>query len=289
VVVPLGGDGGSASVLPQLRPFLKWAGGKGRLLPKILPFVPARFGDYYEPFLGGGAMFFAVRDRMNGVAHLHDLNEQLTNVWQCIQQDPQSLLAAMNPFTKHDSEEFYYAQRLVNPPTLVEQAARFVYLNQTSWNGLWRVNKWGQFNVPWGRRAFRGLDPVTVFRIAEALVGASITAEDFRASLQKPQAGDFVYLDPPYLPLSDTSKFYLYTERRFRAPDLVELADLCHDLTEREVLWMMSNRDTEQIRKLFSDHTIIRFTTRRSVAAQNRRDVELADSPEALILGRELR
>jgi DNA adenine methylase len=284
--VSLGSDGDlGPSATPPLRPFLKWAGGKGRLLPKILPFVPDRFDDYHEPFLGGGAMFFAVRDRMSGVAHLHDLNEQLTNVWHCVQQGPFDFLAAMNSFLEYDSEDFYYAQRSADPATLVEQAARFVYLNQTSWNGLWRVNKWGQFNVPWGRRPFRGLDPELVSRISDALVGASITSEDFRDTLRKPRAGDFVYLDPPYLPLSDTSKFYLYTERRFRSPDLTELANLCRDLTERGVLWMMSNRDTEQVRRLFSGNKVIRFTVRRSVAAQNRRDVELADSPEALVLG----
>jgi DNA adenine methylase len=286
--VPRDRDDGSGLAVPQLRPFLKWAGGKGRQLPKILPFVPDCFDDYHEPFLGGGAMFFAVRNRMEGVAHLHDLNEQLINVWQCVQQDPSGFLAAMRSFLMYDSEEFYYAQRLATPLTLVEQAARFVYLNQTSWNGLWRVNKWGQFNVPWGRRPFRGLDSEIVFRTSDVLVGASITSEDFRDTLQKPQAGDFVYLDPPYLPLSDTSKFYLYTERRFRSPDLAELADLCQDLTERGVMWMMSNRDTEQVRRLFSGNVMIRFTARRSVAAQNRRDVELVDSPEVLVLSRGL-
>ena len=108
---------------------------------------------------------------------------------------------------------------------------------------------------------------------------------DFRDTLAKPQAGDFVYLDPPYLPISDTSKFYLYTEKRFRAPDLVGLADLCHDLTDRGVRWLMSNGDTEQVRDLFPNNHIVRFTTRRSVAAENRRDVEALDSPEALIVG----
>lgn len=288
MVVPAHQGDGSGPEIPQLRPFLKWAGGKTRLLPKILPYVPDCFDDYHEPFLGGGAMFFALRDRIDGIANLHDLNSQLTNVWQRVQQDPAGLLAAMTPFLKNDSEEFYYAQRTAEPPTLAEQAARFVYLNQTSWNGLWRVNRWGEFNVPWGRRPFRGLDPETVLRTADALVGVSITAEDFRDTLRKPRTGDFVYLDPPYLPLSDTSKFYLYTERRFRAPDLGELADLCHELTERGVLWMMSNRDTEEVRRLFPVNKIIRFTARRSVAAQNRRDVEQVDSPEALVLCRGL-
>jgi DNA adenine methylase len=268
-----------------LRPFLKWAGGKTRLLPKILPYVPDEFENYHEPFLGGGAMFFAVRDRMRGVARLHDLNEILVNVWQRVQEDPDGLLEALEYYRGHDSKDFYLSQRTEVPDTLVGRAAWFVYVNQTAWNGLWRVNKWGQFNVPWGARAFRGIDADFLRQVSDALIGATITSDDFRVTLPKAEAGDFVYIDPPYLPISDTSKFYLYTERRFRAPDLTELADLCHDMTERGVTWLMSNRDTDQVRDLFPDNEIVRFTARRSVAAQNRRDVEKADSPEALILG----
>lgn len=275
----------SRPALPALRPFLKWAGGKTRLLPRILPYVPAEFDDYHEPFLGGGAMFFAVRERTRGTAHLHDLNEKLVNVWQMVQQDPAGLADAMAYYRAHDSKEFYYDQRSLQPATRVAQAAWFVYVNQTSWNGLWRVNKWGVFNVPWGARPFRGIDEELLHRLSDALIGATITSEDFRVTLEKPQAGDFVYLDPPYLPLSDTSKFYLYTEKRFRGPCLEELARLCHSLTERGVAWIMSNRDTPQLRQLFPNNEIVRFTARRSVAAQNRRDVERIDSPEALVLG----
>lgn len=269
----------------RLRPFLKWAGGKTRLLARILPHVPETFDNYHEPFLGGGAMFFAVRERATGTAHLHDLNDVLVNVWLHVRDDPSALLEALEYYREHDSKDFFYEQRTAEPDTRVEQAARFIYLNQTAWNGLWRVNRWGQFNVPWGQRPFRGLDEDVMYRTSDALIGATVTADDFRATLEKPRAGDFVYLDPPYLPLSDTSKFFLYTEKRFRAPDLAELASICADLTERGVSWIMSNRDTEQVRELFGDHTIVRFTTRRSVAAQNRRDVEAAHSPEALVIG----
>ncbi|WP_323101200.1 DNA adenine methylase [Intrasporangium sp. YIM S08009] len=270
---------------PPLRPFLKWAGGKTRLLRHILPHVPTEFVDYHEPFLGGGAMFFAVRDRLLGAAHLHDLNEVLVNAWQRVQEDPAGLNEALTWYAERDCKEFYYSQRTARPDTLVGQAAWFIYLNQTSWNGLWRVNKHGVFNVPWGDRPFRGIEEETLFRLSDSLIGATIDANDFRVTLEKPSAGDFVYIDPPYLPLSDTSKFYLYTEKRFRGPDLCELAELCHQLTGRGVHWIMSNRDTPQVRDLFPDNEVVRFTTRRSVAAQNRRDVEAADSPEALILG----
>lgn len=276
----------SVAAVPPLRPFLKWAGGKGRLLPRILPYVPESFENYHEPFLGGGSMFFAIRDRMTGTAHLHDLNDMLINVWQRVQEDPAALGAALEWFHERDSKDFFYDQRLATPQTRIQQAARFIYLNQTAWNGLWRVNKFGQFNVPWGDRPFRGVSEDTLVRISDALIGATITNMDFRDSLGKPQAGDFVYLDPPYLPISDTSKFYLYTERRFRAPDLAELADLCHQLSDRGVHWIMSNRDTPHVRDLFPGIDLVRFTTRRSVAAQNRRDVEARESPEVLLIGR---
>lgn len=272
---------------PELtRPFLKWAGGKTRLLSKIMPHVPERIENYYEPFLGGGAMFFSLHSCINGTANLHDLNEILIKAWKTVRDEPAALLAALDYYKENDSKEFYYEQRQAVPATIVGQAAWFFYVNQTAWNGLWRVNKWGQFNVPWGDRAFRGISGNMLDRISDVLIGANITDEDFRVTLEKPQRGDFVYLDPPYLPISDTSKFYLYTERRFRASDLVQLAELCHAMTARGVHWIMSNRDTDMIRKLFPDNEIVRFTTRRSVAAQNHRDVEQADSPEALILGR---
>lgn len=271
---------------PPMRPFLKWAGGKTRLLSRILPYVPPVFDNYHEPFLGGGAMFFAVRDRTTGTAHLHDLNDVLANAWRQLRDDPAALFKALDFYRDNDSKEFYYEQRTAEPATGVDQAARFIYLNQTSWNGLWRVNKWGKFNVPWGARPFRGIDEDVLYRTSDSLIGATITSEDFRVTLDKPRSGDFVYLDPPYLPLSDTSKFSLYTEKRFRAPDLAELSAACDALSERGVQWVMSNRDTEQVRDMFHRHEVVTFTTRRSVAAQNRRDVEAAHSPEALVVGR---
>lgn len=269
----------------RLKPFIKWAGGKTRLLSRLLPFVPDRIGGYYEPFLGGGAMFFAVRDRLSASAHLTDLNEDLINAWLAVKDDLDALEVALRRYKRRDSEEFFYSVRPLQPSDPVERAARFLYLNQTAWNGLWRVNRWGEFNVPWGRREFRGFDRSSLEALRDALVVADIGVVDFREVLMRPQRGDFVYLDPPYLPLSDTSKFFLYTERRFRAPDLGELAELCRGLTKRGVSWVLSNRDTPLVRELFADAEVIGLTARRSVAAQNRRDVEAVDSPEVIVVG----
>lgn len=267
------------------RPFIKWAGGKTRLISRLLPYLPEKIGNYHEPFLGGGAMFFAVADRVLGTSYLNDLNAELVNAWLAVRDNPRNLQNALAEYAAADSKEFYYSVRPLNPRVPVERAARFIYLNQTSWNGLWRVNKWGEFNVPWGQRDFRGLAEGSLAGLRSVLATTIIGSEDFRDSLLIPEAGDFVYLDPPYLPLSDTSKFHLYTERRFREPDLRELAVLCHSLTERNVGWVLSNRDTPLVRELFAGAEFHALTVRRSVAAQNRRAVEKANSPELIIVG----
>ena len=267
------------------RPFIKWAGGKTRLLSQLVPHVPQRFNNYFEPFLGGGATFFAVRGRARGTCILSDLNEELVNAWATVRDDPVGLSRRLAKYQAQDCENFFYAQREFTPRDPVDRAARFLYLNQTAWNGLWRVNRWGQFNVPWGQRPFRGFDDERLKRLSSALADVEIRATDFREVLNGARRADFVYLDPPYLPLSDTSKFFLYTERRFREPDLRELAGLCEELTKRRVQWVLSNRDTPLVRELFSHANIISLTTRRSVAAQNRRAVEAVDSPEVIVVG----
>jgi len=267
------------------QPFLRWAGGKTRLLRELLPHVPQAFEDYYEPFLGGGAMFYSVRERTGGTALLSDLNAELINCWKSIQENPADVSKALKEYEGFDTEKDYYAVRSKSATTRLERAARFLYLNQTSWNGLWRVNKFGVFNVPWGARAFRGWSLDQLKEISGALDAAKISEEDFRVSLLKPKKGDFVYLDPPYLPISDTSKFSGYTERRFRATDLAELSALCQSLSARGVCWVLSNRDNKVVRDLFGHAKIISLKTRRSVAAQNRRDVEPAESPEVIVVG----
>lgn len=266
------------------KPFIKWAGGKTRLLPSLIPHVPEAFNNYHEPFLGGGAMFFAARDRMAGSAYLSDLNQELVNVWCVVRDSPDDLAAALEWYKCQDSKEFFYCVRKLEPNNSLERAARFVYLNQTAWNGLWRVNRWGHFNVPWGQRSFRGFTLLALRELQASLIDIQINLEDFRDALERVRPGDFVYLDPPYLPLSDTSKFHLYTEKRFREPDLRDLAAICRALTEEGVYWVMSNRDTPLIRDLFGHANIQSLTTRRSVAAQSRRAVEESDSPEVVIV-----
>jgi DNA adenine methylase len=276
---------GMPATTPVYRPFLRWAGGKTRLLKVLRPNFPAEFDTYYEPFLGGGAVFFDSGHRAASAAVLADLNPELVNCWLCVRDESSVLLEALGAYDGMNTEEQYYAVRDGEQPDgSVERAARFLYLNQTAWNGLWRVNRRGRFNVPWGARPFRGMTADEMATLAGLLNDVDIREADFRDVLTEPVAGDFVYLDPPYLPVSDTSKFYLYTEKRFRRPDLAELADICRELTERGVCWVLSNRDTADVRSLFAEAHIIPLTTRRSVAAQNRKDVEPVDSPEVIVV-----
>lgn len=274
------------AVAPATKPFIKWAGGKTRLLRNLMPHIPRQIENYHEPFLGGGAMFFAVADRVQETSYLSDLNEELVNAWVAVRDHRDELEVALDEFRTQDNKDFYLSVRPLQLTGTVPRAARFLYLNQTSWNGLWRVNKLGQFNVPWGNREFRGLTRDQIDSVSVRLQSADIALRDFRDAIPLAKPGDFVYLDPPYLPISDTSKFYLYTEKRFRAPDLKELADLCNELSERGITWVMSNRDSPLVRELFAGHRIESLTTRRSVAAQNKRDVEPSNSLEAIVIGR---
>lgn len=279
-----------------IKPFIRWVGGKSRLLPRILPHVPTRIKNYYEPFLGGGAVFLACADRISGRAHLADLNEHLVAAWAAMKDQQLELRPLLEWYQRNDSKEFYYEVRSTPTPSCsVEKAARFLYLNGVSWNHLWRENsRTGAMNVPWGDRPFKGIDDTTMKAVGNILTKADIVAADFRTVLEGATHGDFVYLDPPYLPVftrpdvekEPTAKFNKYTAKTFEIADLIELAKICADLSSRGVQWVMSNRDTESIHALFPDAEIVRFTTHRALAAQSRREVEAHQSPEAIIIGR---
>jgi len=288
--LPLIGEGAS-----PVKPFIRWVGGKSRLLPRILPHVPEAIHNYYEPFLGGGAVFLACSGRIAGRAYLADLNEHLIAAWTAMRDHQVALRPLLDRYLEKDSKDFYYEVRAEAPTTLIEKAARFLYLNGVSWNHLWRENsRTGAMNAPWGDRSFKSIDDATMKVMGAILQKADIATADFRDIIKNAAAGDFVYLDPPYLPVfsrpgvekEPTAKFNKYTAKTFEAPDLIELAEICNELSGRGVRWVMSNRDTESVRDLFPNSDIVRFTTHRSLAAQSRREVEAHKSPEAIIIGR---
>ena len=280
----------------SIKPFIRWAGGKSRLLPRILPYVPSSINNYYEPFLGGGAVYLTCASRVTGRSYLADLNEHLIAAWVAMRDHQSELRPLLAWYLKNDSKEFYYEIRSNSASSCtVEKAARFLYLNGVSWNHLWRENsRTGAMNVPWGDRRFKLIDDNTMNTLGALLTRADIVAADFRQMLDGATSGDFVYLDPPYLPVfsrpdigkEPTAKFNKYTAKTFEIADLVALAEICAELSRRGVRWVMSNRDTESVRSLFPNAEIVRFTTHRSLAAQSRREVEAHQSPEAIIIGR---
>ena len=291
----LGSKHAATDEITPLKQFIRWVGGKSRLLSRILPHVPTEIQNYYEPFLGGGAVFLACAPRVAGRAHLADLNEHLVAAWVAMRDYQSDLRPRLDWYLANDSKDFYYEVRSSVPENHIEKAARFLYLNSVSWNHLWRENsRTGAMNVPWGDRCFKGISDSTMTSIGEVLARADIYAADFRAVLQTATRGDFVYLDPPYLPVftrpdlekEPTAKFNKYTAKTFEMADLFELAEICSDLSKRGVRWVMSNRDNEAVSSLFPDSEIIRFTTHRSLAAQSKREVEAHLSPEAIILGK---
>jgi DNA adenine methylase len=235
-------------------PFLKWAGGKRQLVPRILAAVPQRMGTYFEPFIGGGAVFFAIvaAGRRFERAVLGDMNEELVRCYRAIQRDVDAVIGALRPH-KYD-RDVYYRVRARDPERLSDaaRAARLIYLNRCGYNGLYRVNRSGQFNVPFGRYKDPVICDVRRLRAAaRALRGVKVVHGDFERTLRGASAGDFVYLDPPYVPLSPTSSFTAYAKTPFDAAAQARLAETLRDLGERRVQALLSNSDCEATRELY--------------------------------------
>jgi DNA adenine methylase len=251
-------------ILP--RPFLKWAGGKGQLIPQYQPFFPPQFRTYYEPFLGGGAIFFHLQPKR---AWLVDINAELVNVYLCVRDRVEELLDVLAEHKRRHSFEHYYAvrsQTIMDGEWFVcgqnvERAARMMYLNKTCFNGLYRENSKGHFNVPMGSYKNPVIYEPDGLRIAaQRLQSATIELNSFEAVLKQAKTEqDFVYFDPPYHPISATSKFTSYNRYSFTPADQIRLRDTFAKLADRGVKLMLSNSDCEFIRDLYADfatHTI---------------------------------
>jgi len=232
-------------------PFLKWAGGKTSLLPELLRHVPAKgLRRYHEPFVGGGALFFAVAPRR---AMLSDNNAELVHCYLQVRDNVYRVLACL---ARHVYEkEHYQSIRALEPLRLSpeERAARFIYLNKTCFNGLWRVNRSGRFNVPIGRYTNpRFHDPSVLLAASAALKGVEILHAGFEDALRRTSPGDFVYLDPPYDPVSPSSSFASYTADGFTWDDQKRLARACIALNRRGVRFLLSNSATDRIREIYA-------------------------------------
>lgn len=232
------------------RPFLKWAGGKRQLLPELLRHVPARFGRYVEPFVGGGALFFALRPRR---ATLADVNERLIRAYRGVAGGVDDVMRMLRGYPYEP--EFFYRMRArdIDAGTDAEVAAWFIYLNRTGYNGLYRVNRKNRFNVPFGRYANPTVcDEPTLRACAAALAGKKLVVDDFQAVADAAERGDFVYFDPPYAPLSATSSFTSYTSSGFGPDEQVRLRDLALALKRRGVHVLLSNSSAPMVRDLYA-------------------------------------
>jgi DNA adenine methylase len=245
-------------------PFLKWAGGKGQLVSVIARFAPTKYERYLEPFLGGGALFFYINPPKS---LLNDLNEELMNTYQIVQQKVEALITLLKTYPY--SKDFYYQLRAQSPETLdrVERAARFIYLNRTCYNGLYRVNKQNQFNVPFGAYSNPVIcDEERLRAASRTLQGVLLFSEDYKSFLEREaQAGDFVYLDPPYQPVSKYSDFKRYTSSQFYEPDQRELAGWMKKLVGRGCYVLASNSDTPFVRELYQGFEIVDVLARRNI------------------------
>lgn len=241
----------------RLRPILKWAGGKSRLLPLILSRLPAQIGTYFEPFVGGGAVFFALAaERRFKRAVLGDKNRDLIDVYKGVKTDVDGVITLLTDYARRHDEDTYYATRDLDPETLdlAQRAARLIYLNKTGYNGLYRVNRQGRFNVPFGRYRNPKICNEPRLRAASEVLrgrGVSIKVADFEALSERAEPGDAVYFDPPYVPLTKTSSFTGYHSEVFGAEEHLRLAGAFARLTERRVAAVLSNSGGRETRKLY--------------------------------------
>ncbi len=241
------------------RPFLKWAGGKTQLVKQLLLRTPPQFNNYFEPFVGGGALFFALfREGKIKKAHLADLNSELIDTYRTIRDDVEALIGRLSEY-KHDKEVFYEVRALdPNEMALVERAARMIYLNKTCYNGLYRVNLKGKFNVPFGSyKSPKICDTENLRAVSQALSNVEIECTPFEHSLNKAKKGDFVYFDPPYEPISKTSNFTSYQPGGFDKQGQHQLQQICHRLTKQNTWFMLSNSSAKLIHELYDDESFV--------------------------------
>lgn len=258
------------------RPFLKWAGGKSKLIAQYIPYFPKTFTTYYEPFLGGGAVFFHWQPK---VAVLSDINPELVNVYCCVRDNVNDLIELLTEHQQKHNQEYYYQLRSHDPDSNLERAARFIYLNKTCFNGLYRENAKGQFNVPMGRyKNPKICNPELLTTASFLLQNAEIKVRPFQDILKLATEQDFVYFDPPYYPISKTSNFTAYSRYDFTEANQIELKQVFKALAENNVKVMLSNSDCPFIRELYQEfniHTINAARMINSKASQRGKITEL--------------
>ena len=264
--------------LDNIKPFIKWVGGKRQLLPEIIKYVPKTYSTYYEPFVGAGALFFELMPRK---AVINDLNKELIITYKSIKSDLSKLISELEKHERNNSKEYFYEVRNwdrledFNKKPNYEKAARLMYMNKVVYNGLYRVNSSGHFNVPYGKYKNPNiLDRTLLKNISKYLKNSDIKilSSNYLQAVKDVQKGDFVYFDPPYDPLNDTSSFTSYQKDGFNKQDQIDLKKCADQLVELGAKVILSNSNTEFINELYSNQT------KSAKAKENYYDIHLVDA-----------
>ena len=264
----------SKMLVSNIKPFVKWAGGKNGLINSLISFIPKNFNSYFEPFVGGGALFFYLKNLniLNSKKiYLNDKNAELINSYKQIKINPNKLLEELEILKNNHSKEYFYKIRNLDRDfdfyslSEVFRAARFIYLNKTCFNGLCRYNAKGNFNTPMGSyKNPKIYDKDLIFSVHEVLKNVSITNKDFEVVSLKAKKGDFIYFDPPYYPINKTSSFVSYTDN-FSANEQIRLYKLFKMLDCEGIKVLQSNSNTDFIKELYKDFEIIEVISKRAI------------------------
>ena len=252
-----------------MNPFVKWAGGKRQFLNKILEKAPEKFNHYYEPFVGGGAVLFGLNHKLSTI---NDINSHLIHTYKVIKSNPDKLLDMIDEFDaiplddeKYKAFRERYNYHIINNIYNIETAALFIYINKHAFNGLFRVNSKGLYNVPWNKKELvKSYNRENIIEISKFLQDVTILNVDFSESLKGVKEGDFVFFDSPYAPLKPTS-FTSYDKSGFKLEEHIRLANLYKELSSKGVACMLTNHNTELIRELYEDFEKEEINVRRSI------------------------
>lgn len=266
-----------------ISPIVKWVGGKRQLLADIMPLINKKCSTYVEPFIGGGAVFFELQPKK---AVINDYNAELINVYTTVRDLPEELIKKLEEHNSNNSEDYYYEMRALDRTleyatlSSIDKAARILYLNKTCYNGLYRVNSSGQFNSPYGKYKNPNIVNATTIRaMSKYLRNPKITIKqgDYRDALKGLRQGAFVYLDPPYMPISTSSSFTGYTENGFSYEQQVALKRECDRLKEKGIAFLQSNSDCEAIRDLYTGYDIRTLQAKRNINSDGNKRGEISE------------
>lgn len=272
--------------LMQYKPFVKWVGGKRELVDFIMPCIPKQFNNYFEPFVGGGALFYALLNKGlldSKQIYLNDKNKELINAYKMIQNNPYKLLDELKILQdSHNKEVFYRIRNLDRQKDFKDlnpyfRAARFIYLNKTCFNGLCRYNSKGEFNTPMGSyKNPKIYDEALILQTHKILNNICIDNVDFEELIKNAISGDFIYFDPPYYPISETSSFVSYTDN-FLQDEQMRLYEVFKQLDSRGVKVLQSNSSADFIRELYSDFEIIELKAKRVINCKGDKRGEIVE------------